>query len=220
MSDLCRLGMRFVRSNLEAFNPALLGPTALIYWIYKPSIINRLGGHSFSTACPPILVRLGVHEVHGVNDKGRERRGHWILWVVPFRRAGRACIDPSDNRIVQVRSDLPASTGPLVLTINSDVCTVDLMPFSLKGQTRYSATTFPEEEAPLELTAGRPHRPQLLKDGSTKVIGVRLARHSFDPSHSDRDMSIESVDGGTSVQFLALLSHMISGSLGNIFGAG
>ena len=41
MSDLCRLGLRFVHSNLEAFNLALLGPTALIDWIYKPSIVNE-----------------------------------------------------------------------------------------------------------------------------------------------------------------------------------
>ena len=47
MSDLCRLGLRFVHSNLEAFSLALLGPTALIDWIYKPSIINLLGGFYF-----------------------------------------------------------------------------------------------------------------------------------------------------------------------------
>jgi len=42
VSDLCRLRTRFVHSNLEAFNPALLGPgMALIDWIYKPSIVHH-----------------------------------------------------------------------------------------------------------------------------------------------------------------------------------
>jgi len=36
------LGLRFVRSSLEAFNLALLGPTALIDWVHKPSIIKEV----------------------------------------------------------------------------------------------------------------------------------------------------------------------------------
>jgi len=55
VSDLSRLGTRFVHSNLEAFNPTLLGPTALIYWIYKPSIINPFNFHGL----PAYLSAIG-----------------------------------------------------------------------------------------------------------------------------------------------------------------
>jgi len=78
VSDLCRLRTRFVHSNLKAFNLALLGPgMALIDWIYKPSIVHRVGRYSFSMTCPLILVRFGVR---GDNDERMREgeHGHFV----------------------------------------------------------------------------------------------------------------------------------------------
>jgi len=147
------LGLRFVRSSLEAFNLALLGPTALIDLVHKPSIKGRCP--SF-TVCSPILVRL---RVHGDNDKGRKKEERRTLWVVPFVAlvvhwpSGSDGTNPFGPSHLN-RSDVGAVTCHLLQRSR-----VGLMPFSPKVRSQYSATTLPKRKHFLS-TSGSSASPQ------------------------------------------------------------
>jgi len=80
MSDLCRLGTRFVHSNLEAFNLALHGPT--VFDRLDLQTVEERRSSIFLVAftfhgVPAYFSAIGVHEVHGVNGEfeGRNERG-------------------------------------------------------------------------------------------------------------------------------------------------
>jgi len=73
MSDLCRLGLRFVHSNLEAFNLVLLGPMTLIDHRLDPQTVDRESSGGFFFHGPPAYQ----------SEIWREEE-HWTFCVIPF----------------------------------------------------------------------------------------------------------------------------------------
>ena len=121
-------------------------------------------------------------------EAGREGRPDGLGGTVSSRWP---CIDPPDNRMVPaVRAFPPQSVRQCC---GYDVRAADLMSFS---------TAFSGEKRLWSPPARRPRHLQLMKDGSTK----RLTGYSFDPTtFRIVGAPIESFDGGTSVQFIAVL---------------
>ena len=150
--------MRFVHSN-----PAVLGLPMAFDRFGSPQTVDRYSIGGVSVPRPARLSYLGLG-VHGENDEGGRGEGDWTLWCGTVRCGGRALTSRISNRKVPAVRAFPPQ--PVRQCCDSDVRTVELVPFNPNGRTKYSATVFSEGERLCE--------PPVTSSGLPPIPGRRI----------------------------------------------